>query len=277
MPLSELPPEPLAEGRVSLVYPWGEGKILKLARDWVPPDWVGHEYRIAEIVHASGLRVPQPHALIQVDGRSGIVYDRVDGRTMLDRIGTSPHRAISFGKTLGRLHAAVHLIPGDEELPETHDRLRRKIEAVEGAPEPARKLALEQLARLPKGSALLHGDFHPGNLVMTDQGPITIDWPDASRGHPLADVARSVILASLGGLPAQPVLRILVRGFRAAFREAYLRAYFRISPLKRKDLRAWMYPVLFARLSEGIESELALSIRWVNRLAEKEFRAGATE
>jgi hypothetical protein len=95
---------------------------------------------------------------------------------------------------------------------------------------------------------------------------VIIDWPDASRGHPLADVARTVILISLGGLPPNPVLRILVNTLRSVFRSAYLRQYFRRSDYQRSELALWLFPVLFARLSEGIESERESTRRWLSRL-----------
>jgi len=35
---------------------------------------------------------------------------------------------------------------------------------------------------------LVHGDFHPGNVALTDEGPVLIDWSDAAVTHPLVDV-----------------------------------------------------------------------------------------
>lgn len=44
-------------------------------------------------------------------------------------------------------------------------------------------------------------DFHPDNVLLAARGPVIIDWPDATRGQPLADVARTSLLLRLGGLP----------------------------------------------------------------------------
>ncbi len=260
---------PIAEGRVALVYPWADGRIIKLARDWVPRDWVEYEFRIARIVQATGLRVPWAYEIVEVDGIAGIVYERLDGPTMLDEIGTSPHKAGVFGKSMGRLHAEMHDRTGTADLPENTDRLKRKIESVNGAPENYRHTALRALAELPAGTSLLHGDFHPGNILLTGEGPVTIDWPDASRGHPLADVARTVVLAKMGGMPANPALRLLVSVLRRVFTRAYLSAYFRQAPYKKQELSQWLYPVLFARLSENIESERAVSVQWLDQLLPK--------
>lgn len=268
MPALTLPDnaEPLAEGRVALVYPWEEDKVLKLSRDWVDRGWVEWEFRIANIVQATGLRVPWAHEIIEVNGQAGIVYDRLSGPTMLDRIGRAPHKAAGFGRSMGRLHAAMHAKTGIPELPDNLERLRGKINAVHEAPAAHRNAALSALETLPTGSALLHGDFHPGNILLTPEGPITIDWPDASRGHPLSDVARSVVLAGMGGVPQHPILRVLVLGLREVFKHAYLAAYFKKSPYQRRDLDRWLYPVIFARLAEGIDVEREMSLRWLKKL-----------
>lgn len=258
--------EPLAEGRIAEVYPWGEGRVLKLARGWVPADWVEYEFKIAKIVHASGLGVPEPYELITHEGRPGIVYSRVDGPTMLARIARAPHKANAFARRLAALHAAMHSKPGAAELPDNHAKLRRTIESVEGAPPDAQAHALRVLDSLPQGGQLLHGDYHPDNVILTPTDAVIIDWTTAARGHPLGDVARTRVLLNVGSPPNQPLLALLISILRKSFERNYLRAYFARSPYRRADLEAWLYPVLFARLGEGIEAERAATIRWLERL-----------
>jgi hypothetical protein len=36
---------------------------------------------------------------------------------------------------------------------------------------------------------LVHGDFHPGNVMCTDDGVVLFDWSDAAVAHPLVDAA----------------------------------------------------------------------------------------
>ena len=262
---------PIAEGRIARLFAVGNERVIKLARDWVPGEWLEDEFRTARLVQSTGLQVAKAHEIIELDGSTGIIFDRLIGPTMLERIGRAPHKAAGFGKTMGRLHADMHRKAGPEGLPDNHERLHRKISSVpEEVPAALRAKAMAIMQRLPAAPAqLLHGDFHPGNIIMTDDGPVIIDWPDAARGHPLADVARTVVLASLGGVPKHPVLRALVISLRAVFKQAYLQTYFRHSPYKRQDLNQWMYPVIFARLSENIEVERKASIRWLEKLHPK--------
>ena len=49
---------------------------------------------------------------------------------------------------------------------------------------------------LGAGTALLHLDLHPENVILTQRGPVVIDWPNAARGPGAADVAHTwVVLA----------------------------------------------------------------------------------
>lgn len=44
------------------------------------------------------------------------------------------------------------------------------------------------VAALGLPDVLVHGDFHPGNVVRTERGPAVFDWSDAAVGHPFVDV-----------------------------------------------------------------------------------------
>ena len=93
------------------------------------------------------------------------------------------------------------------------------------------------------------------NVLMSQSGPVIIDWPDATRGHPLADVARSQLLMKVGGLPPGTARRWLIQSLRASFRAHYLRRYFQLRPASREQLAAWQLPVAAGRLSEDIPEE----------------------
>jgi aminoglycoside phosphotransferase (APT) family kinase protein len=56
---------------------------------------------------------------------------------------------------------------------------------------------IDRIARVPDGDRLCHGDFHPLNILGEASRPVIIDWPDASRGDPAADVCRSYLLMKL--------------------------------------------------------------------------------
>jgi Ser/Thr protein kinase RdoA (MazF antagonist) len=112
--------------------------------------------------------------------------------------------------------------------------------------------ALHSLAGMPDGDAPCHGDLHPRNILMTPRGPVIIDWIDATRGNPLADLARSLLLlAQTTRSCASPPRDSVARRFLAG----YQRRYFQLRPAGREQLAAWRPIVAAARLSENIPQE----------------------
>jgi len=240
--------EPIALGRTAEVYAWEEGQVLKLFQDWFSADGVQYEARIARAVHAAGLPVPAVGEVVEIEGRLGLIYERVDGVSMGEILAAKPWMLPRFARLLAELHADMHASSIAPDLPSQHQRLEDKIRAAEALPPDLREAALRALGQMPDGDQLCHGDFHPGQVLMTSRGPVIIDWIDAARGNPLADVARSSVIM-LGRGPSVPwLLRAAARWFHAV----YLNRYFRLRPGGRQQSAAWRPIVAAARLSENI-------------------------
>lgn len=249
---------PIATGRTAEIYNWDNGRVLKLFRAWMPASTAAHEARIARAVYETGTRVPAVGDVVDIEGRIGILYERIEGVSMMKRLGRQPWRLLHFARCLADLHAEMHThrVPG---LPSQKERVIKKIERADPLPKRLKVRALTTLASLPNEDILCHGDFHPDNVLMTTEGPIIIDWVDATRGHPMADVARTSLLLSAGSVPAETPrpIRWSISTIRRLFHSIYLRRYFQIRPHNHQELKAWQPVVTAARLSENIDAETA--------------------
>ena len=140
------------------------------------------------------------------------------------------------------------------DLPAQHEGLRRRIREAQVSPE-IQAAALQRLDRLPEGTALCHGDFHPANVVLTAHGPRILDWPTAMCGNPLGDVARtSLILRLLEPSPEMSITWAL-RLVRDIFHATYLKRYLQLRSVSREAIEAWLLPVAVARTLEGLPYE----------------------
>jgi aminoglycoside phosphotransferase (APT) family kinase protein len=240
---------PLALGRTAEIYPWERGWILKLFHEWVSGESVEHEAGIARLVHGAGLPVPAVGAVVEMRGRVGLVYERVDGPTMLEEIVSKPWSLLRSARLLAELQAKVHAVGWATGLPSQHKRLEGKIRQAQGLDPILREAKLRALQAMPVGDRLCHGDFHPGNVIITPRGPIVIDWADATQGNPLADVARSaLILLGAKASVASPVQKVML----AWYHQAYLRRTFELRRGGKEEAMAWYPIVAAARMSEGI-------------------------
>jgi Ser/Thr protein kinase RdoA (MazF antagonist) len=251
----------LAEGRTAEIFAWGEGQVLKLYRQGWSPRSVKYEYQQALASQQTGYRVPAVGELVEVDGRHGITYQRIEGRTMLQEMMKKPWKIRRFSRQLAQLHAEMHTHTAAGLTP-VNQRLAEKIQHAPHFGHSTKIAILKRLSVLPQEDKLLHGDFHPDNIMLTADGPIIIDWIDAALGHPLADVARTLVIATVAVPPGNLILKMFVK----AFLGPYLPTYFKFSPYAPADLEAWMLPVAAARLEENIPHEIEALTKMVYRL-----------
>ncbi len=115
-----------------------------------------------------------------------------------------------------------------------------------------RQAALKALETLPEDDKLCHGDFHPGNILLTTHGPVIIDWIDASRGCPILDVARSSLLFGRGRIPSSIPGAWLLRILQYRLYLIYRSRYFQLNPDDQTQLERWIPVAAAARLDEHI-------------------------
>lgn len=242
---------PIARGRTADIFDWDERHILKLFQDWFSREDIEYEQRIARAVHASGVKTPAVGDLVQVEGRSGLVYERVEGMSMLEMFQRAPWRVLQLGRTLAELHAQMHACVFKADVPPLHKKLEFKIRRADALPTPLKTALTTLLLALPDGDRVCHGDFHPANVLMNGADATVIDWIDASSGNPLADVARTSII-TLGATASSQIPNLVLKVFVRVFHSAYLRHYFRLRPGGEEEYRRWLPIVAGARLNENI-------------------------
>jgi len=259
--------EKVAEGREAEMFAWGDGKVLRLLRPGFNPASLDNEVRALKIADDCGVPVPRPGERINVEGRSGVVLERIEGTDLLTELGRAPWTVVRAARMCGSVHARMHQCQVDDgEIPTLRGRLARQLMSPL-VPEDLGELAKKRLDALPDGDALCHYDFHPANVMRSTKGPVVIDWPNAARGSPEADVARTLLLMGAGEpVSYTPVMRVLTMVGRGLFIWLYVGSYMRVRPLDKKEVRKWALPIAVARLAEDIEEERPRLLRRIEKL-----------
>lgn len=244
----------LAEGRTAEVFAWGDAQVLKLLRPGFPPELADREAQIVRAVHEAGVLCPATQGPVDVDGRLGVLFERVDGPSMFDAVMSDLENSERWAHTLADLHLAMHAaqVPA---LPSLRERLERRLRGAPGLRTRTRRSLLALLDGVPDGDAACHGDFHPANVHMASRGPVVIDWVDAARGNPLADVARTVLLVEVGRPPLDAGRLRAFDRLRPVFLRQYLDRYFQARTASPETLAVWRPIVAAARLDEKVPGE----------------------
>jgi aminoglycoside phosphotransferase (APT) family kinase protein len=256
----------IGEGRESEIYAWDTGMVLRLMRDPAAGERLAREAAALRSAGESGAPVPTVRGLVQIDGRPGLVMERIDGFDLIAAVAKRPWTIARAARKLGEIHERVHQVEAPLALIGGRALLAERIAV---APLPVRTAAFAQrvLEELPDGSRLCHGDFHPGNVLVGDQGSFVIDWTNASRGDPDSDVACTLLMLELAVVPESwPLLvRRMASVGRRFFHAGYLRAYRRLRSFDPAFVERWKIVHAAARCSGGIAEETPLLIAYVEQ------------
>lgn len=246
----------LGAGRTAEVYGLDAQRVLKLFYSWYPADWAEAEVAGQRVLAKYNLPIAEILATVVVEDRFGIVYRRIAGGSLLDKLLADPGLAQQTGKLLAELHFQIHQFEA-AHLPSLQTRLIKRIRTELPLPKRTVDQIVTVLDRLPKGSALCHGDFHPGQVLGSEQQPYIIDWSAASGGNPLADVASTLILLRIAHIPlADNTQKHTLELIRKPLHDAYLERYLRLAgKTKGEELGGWLLVMAAARLSEGLAAE----------------------
>lgn len=134
---------------------------------------VAPEAAVMAHVAEHGFPVPKVFAAAGPD----LTMERLQGRTMLAELLDGAIAVADAAELLADLHLRLHAFP----------------------------------ARVAAGERVLHMDLHPDNVMLTQRGPVVIDWRNAIEGPADLDVAvTAVIFAQVAFFP-DPTLTALAR------------------------------------------------------------------
>ena len=146
--------QPLAQGRTADIYAWEDGYVLKLFHNWFDLEGIKYEAQITRAIHTSGLPVPAAGDIIRVNERNGLIYERVDGHSMMEALKRKPWQIFYYARHLAALHAQMHTSVCEIALPSQRQRLEDKIRHADVLPAGTQAAVLSALNALPDGDRL---------------------------------------------------------------------------------------------------------------------------
>jgi uncharacterized protein (TIGR02172 family) len=243
---------PIAVGATAEIFAWGDDRVLKLFRSGTYEGLPDQEWTNTLTAWQLGAPVPKPIELVEVNGRRGVILERIQGPTLTQCMQKHPLRLVSYARLLAHLQVSLHNIraPG---FPSLNERARQNISNSNLLSSEMKERLLAKLATLPEGDQLCHGDFHPENILITAKGPVVIDWEGCMRGDPSADVAVTRMFFHLIAIYVSGVKSWLIRPYLRIFERVYRTEYNRAAVAPARDQPAWIAVVTAMHLAEEIK------------------------
>ncbi len=139
--------------------------------------------------------------LVRSGDRYGIIYEMINASTLGQFITAHPDKieeyAVKMADLLKKLHSTAF---EDGVLPDARMGLGVWVDIAERSGYYSDELITkmrELIDDIPERNTFIHGDFHPGNIMVVDGELVLIDMTDASVGDPVIDLLGSYQIMKL--------------------------------------------------------------------------------
>ena len=183
----------------------GHGKVLRLNGDtivklYVPGttiEEVQREQEYAKKAFVMGVPTTIPFDVVKCGESFGLVFELINSVTFSEFLNQNPEcfeeYAVKYAKLLKKLHetkVSKDMLSGTKEL------YRERINQLKPLGYFTEK-EIEDLHRVNDAFAddtsIIHGDFHPRNVMVMDGELVLIDMADLTYGNPLYDLGSMIL------------------------------------------------------------------------------------
>lgn len=237
---------PIASGVHGTVYLYDEERIVKLYCPEVSRAEVEKEQQLSREALIIGVPGAITFETVKNGDRYGIIYEKIRSDTLGHAIASAPEELEAYAGRYAGLVRKLHGIRTKDPLfPELKTVLRHKLPEVgEFSTDDDLALLENLIGCIPASDSLIHGDLHPGNVMIQDGELLLIDMPDLMRGSLVWDLAaiyRDLIIGPMNPSPELEKSIGMEAGLIARTGQAFFRAY---TGLEGKPLEDWMQGLL---------------------------------
>ena len=191
----------------------GHGKVLRINADTIVKlyynndsiEAIKREQDYAKKAFVMGIPTAIPFDIVKCEDMYGLVFELVNADIISNYLNEHPEHleeiAKKYAHTMKQLHE-THVAEG--ALSSTKELYRQRIEGLRAYMTDEEVDTLHRINNaIPDADTVVHGDYHPKNVMIQNGEPILIDMADLTVGHPLYDLGS---MALSHHLPTDPTL-----------------------------------------------------------------------
>ncbi|MDO4797067.1 MAG: anti-sigma factor antagonist [Coriobacteriales bacterium] len=182
--------EVVGRGGQGTVYRLDEDKVVKLYDNNFSLDAIERERRYARTALVAGISTALPYDTVRCGDKLGVVFEHAGEQTLARAYEQNPQqfneltqRYVQFVRDF---HAAE--VPAGT-FKSVSAKSHRYLDGLASYCSPEEIYLLHSLAdAIPQCATLVHGDLHPGNIMVSGDELLLIDMPDISQGPTQIDI-----------------------------------------------------------------------------------------
>ena len=238
----------IAVRNAKTIYRDGENCIKVFDADYSKADILNEALNQAR-VEETGLNIPKIIEVGKIDGKWAIVSDYIKGKTLAQIMAEDPDNLDKYLEEFVDLQIEVQS-KTCPLLSRLKDKMNRKISQAD-LDATTRYDLHTRLEGMPKHNKVCHGDFCPGNVIVSGSGvPYVIDWSHATRGNASADAARTYLLFCLHD--------------QKELAERYITMFCRKSDIAKQYVWQWLPIVAASQSVKNRPEEREFLAKWIN-------------
>ena len=238
----------IVERSYKKVYKCEEG-IVKVFENNHPKSNVFNEALNQVRAEETGLDVAKVISVSQVDGKWALLLEYKEGKTLAELMKENPGKLEEYMEKFVDLQLEIH----SKKAPlmnKLKDKLTRQINGLNVLDATQKYELLTRLDGMPKHTKVCHGDFNPTNVIVAEDGTMTVvDWAHATQGNAGADAAMTYLLFALKDQNTA---------------DLYLKLFCKKSDTAKQYVQQWLPIVAAAQLSKENEMEKEFLMKWID-------------
>ena len=176
----------------------GHGKVLRLNADTIVKLYyagdtiedIKREQDYAKKAFVMGIPTAIPFDIVKCDGLYGLVFELVNADIVSNYLNDHPDQLEEIAKKYAQTIKQLHETPvAAGALSSTKELYHSRIEGLRAYMTDEEVDMLHRIhGAIPEGNTVVHGDFHPKNVMIQNGELVLIDMADLTTGHPLYDL-----------------------------------------------------------------------------------------
>ena len=180
----------IAKGANGAVYRYDDETIIKtyFSKDALPE--IKQERENARRAFVLGVNTAIPYGIVRLDEGYGTVTELLNADSVTKLARNNPDDISEAVRYFVDMLKSVHAVTAEDgEFPDMKEIALDWAEFVsKHIPDEQGKKLCALIRAIPKNNTLLHGDYHPNNVMVQNGEPLLIDMDTLCMGHPVFEL-----------------------------------------------------------------------------------------